>query len=76
MEDKTVYDPIMYSEEEIECIENHIEKQFGELGEVFHEIVSPDIHVDIWIINPTPKHNYYTLVTMGMGAREMDVPEK
>ena len=37
--------------------------------------MSPDIHVDICIIPPRRDHDYYTLVTMGMGAHEMDVPE-
>ena len=40
----------------------------------FHEIVSPDIHVDIYIIEPTAEKNYYTLVTLGMGAHWMNVP--
>jgi hypothetical protein len=55
-------------------LEKHIEKYFGSYKNVFHEIASPDIHVDIAVIEPTPKRNYYVLVTMGMGARKMDVP--
>ena len=35
---------------------------------------SPDIHVDIYIIEPTRKRNYYTLITSGMGAHRMNVP--
>ena len=76
MQDDAVYNPIMYSEEQMNYVENHIEKHFGKFDEILHEIVSPDIHVDICVIKPSRKHNYYTLVTMGMGAREMDVPEK
>ena len=41
-----------------------------------HEIISPDIHVDIAVIEPTNKRNYYTLVTMGMGAHRMNVPQE
>jgi hypothetical protein len=41
---------------------------------VYHEIASPDIHVDIALIEPTEQRNYYTLVTMGMGAHRMNVP--
>lgn len=44
------------------------------MSECFHEIVSPDIHIDVAIIEPTPERNYYTLVTMGMGAHRMSVP--
>ena len=65
----------LYTEGQLDCIENHIEKYFGKYDNVFHEIVSPDIHVDICIIAPTEERNYYTLVTMGMGAHRMNVPE-
>jgi tetratricopeptide (TPR) repeat protein len=70
------YDPEVYAEAELNCIEAHIEKYFGKYKNVFHEVVSPDIHVDIAVIEPTEKHNYYTLVTMGMGARPMTLPEE
>jgi tetratricopeptide (TPR) repeat protein len=68
--------PELYSDEEINCIEAHIEKYFGEFKNVFHEMVSPDIHVDIVIIEPVPERNYYVLVTMGMGAYKMNVPDE
>jgi len=63
-----------YSAEEIGAIDSYIAKNFGEFGEVLHEIVSPDIHVDIVMIKPTEERNYYTLVTMGMGAHRMNIP--
>jgi len=66
----------MYSEEEILSVSEHIEKYFGKYGNVFHEIVSPDIHVDIAIIEPSDERKHYTLVTMGMGAHGMNVPKK
>lgn len=68
--------PEIYSDEEIEIVEKHIEKYFGGFQNVFHEIFSPDIHVDICIIEPTPERHYYTLVTTGMGAHKMNVPEE
>lgn len=68
------YDPMVYEEEEMDALEAHIEKYIGSGHNVFHEIVSPDIHVDIYIVEPTPERNYYTLVTVGMGARPMNVP--
>ncbi len=70
------YDPEFYTEQEVEAIENHIERYFGPFDEVLHEIVSPGIHVDICVIKPNAARNYYTLVTMGMGAHEMNVPEQ
>ena len=72
---KEEYNPDVYSEEDLDAIERHIEEHFGPFKNVFHEIASPDIHVDIVIIEPTPQRNYYTLVTVGMGARKMDIPE-
>lgn len=64
-----------YDENELDFLENHIIKYFGEFTEVFHEMVSPDIHVDIAIIPPDDKRNFYTLLTMGMGAYKMSVPD-
>ena len=57
--------PEVYTEEEMEAVEGHIEEYFGEFENVFHEIVSPDIHVDICVVPPTEERDYYTLVTMG-----------
>ena len=70
------YNPETYSDEELDALERHIEKHFGFFKNVFHEIASPDIHVDIVIIEPTPERNYYVLITMGMGARKMNTPEE
>lgn len=69
------FSPELYSKEEIEAVEAHIQQYFGPFDQVFHEIFSPDIHVDIAVIPPNAQHNYYTLVTMGMGAHYMSVPE-
>ena len=68
--------PEAYTEEEMTAVEGHIEQYFGEVESVFHELVSPDIHVDICIVPPSEKRDYYTLVTMGMGAHRMKVPEE
>ena len=68
------YNPVVYSKEELNTLEQHIEKYFGPFKNVFHEIASPDIHVDIVIIEPTPERNYYVLITTGMGARKMNTP--
>jgi hypothetical protein len=64
----------IYSAEELKALEAHIEKYFGSYRNVYHEVASLDIHVDIAIIEPCRRRNYYTLITMGMGARKMNVP--
>lgn len=66
----------LYTEEEMETVEEHIKKHFGKFDHVFHELVSPDIHVDICVVPPSEERDYYTLVTMGMGAHQMNVPEE
>ena len=68
--------PEVYTEEEMSAIEEHIKNTFGEFEHVFHELVSPDIHVDICMVPPSKERSYYTLVTMGMGAHRMNVPEE
>lgn len=67
--------PELYTEEEIEALESHIEEHFGNYSRVLHEIFSPDIHVDVCLIEPDEERDHYILVTMGMGAHVMNVPE-
>ena len=69
-------EPEVYSEDEMSAIEQHIQSTFGAFDQVFHELDSPDIHVDICVVPPSERRNYYTLVTMGMGAHRMNVPEE
>ena len=69
-------EPEVYTEDEMSAIEQHIKNTFGEFENVFHELVSPDIHVDICVVPPSEERDYYTLVTMGMGAHRMNVPEE
>ena len=68
--------PEMYEQEDWDAVEAHMERYFGPCDNVFHEIMSPDIHVDIYIMKPTPQRNYYVLSTFGMGAHRMNVPEE
>ncbi|WNY24730.1 immunity protein Imm33 domain-containing protein [Methanolapillus millepedarum] len=72
------FSPELYEEDEINAIEEHIETYFGSFETVFHEIVSPDIHVDICVIPPDKEsgRDFYTLITMGMGAHLMNVPRE
>ena len=69
-------EPELYTEDEMSAIEQHIQNTFGDFENVFHELVSPDIHVDICVVPPSKERDYYTLVTMGMGAHRMNVPEE
>ena len=74
--DVSFSEPEVYTEDEMKIIENHIQQYFGKFENVFHELASPDIHVDICVVPPSEERDYYTLVTMGMGAHRMNVPEE
>ena len=65
---------LLYSKKDLSIIEKHIKKYFGHYDIVYHEIYSPDIHLDIIRIDSTPKHNYYTFITLGAGAYKMNIP--
>lgn len=65
----------LYTPKELETLEAFIQKNFGECETVFHEVVSPDIRLDIAVLPPTPAHDFYTLITMGMGAYRMKIPK-
>ncbi|MCM1054615.1 MAG: suppressor of fused domain protein [Bacteroides sp.] len=76
MTDAPDFGPELYTAEEEELVKKHIERHCGKIEKIFHEIYSPDIRVDICVIPPAKKRDYYTLVTMGMGAHRMNVPEE
>ena len=65
-----------YSEKEMQEFECFIQENFGEFKDVLHEIFSPDVHLDIVMVPPTDDDPYYKMITMGMGAYAMHVPEK
>ena len=65
----------VYTTEEMEAVQAHIDHHFGTSHLVFHELISPDIHVDVCVIFPAEGRDYITLVTMGMGAHRMNVPQ-
>ncbi len=64
----------IYTQEEMKQFENYIEDNFGKFM-VYHELYSPDIHVDILVIPPTEDCYYYKLITEGVGAYKMNVPD-
>ena len=66
----------LYTDSEIDEIDSFICEAFGEYKNVFHEIASPDIHLDVCIVEPTEDDPFYKLVTMGAGAYRMNIPEK
>lgn len=61
-------------EASLEQIDAHINKHLGKPGGVFHELVSPTVHIDVHMVEPTPERNFYTLVTSGMSDKPMNGP--
>jgi hypothetical protein len=53
----------------------HIEKCIGPVEPVLHEIISDVVHLDVLVVKPTATRPFYTLVTAGMSALPMNVPE-
>lgn len=65
-----------YDEKEIMGLEYLIMKQFGAFEVVNVEQTSEEMEVKIAVIPPQQENEYYTLVTMGLGAYEMNVPDE
>lgn len=65
-----------YTKQEYLEVEKYIEKNFGEIKYVIHEEVLDNLHIDIAVIPPNKKENYYKLITIGMGACKMKLPEE
>jgi hypothetical protein len=60
----------------IEAVTGHFERHVATIDVVFHEIVSPYVHVDVHHIPPGAGRNHHVLFTTGMAERPMAVPEE
>ena len=60
-----------------EAVTKRFEELFpGRRSFVFHEILSDLVHIDVYILEPTEKENYYVLYTTGMSDRPMTLPQE
>jgi hypothetical protein len=64
----------MGDEQTIERISRHIEEHLGPVANVFHELVSDLVHIDVHVVEPTDERPFYTLITTGMSDRPMTAP--
>ena len=62
------------SDSSMEAISDHIEKHIGPIGNVWHEIISDLVHIDVHQVAPTEDRPYWTLITSGMSDRPMQAP--
>lgn len=60
----------------IDAVDAHITRTLGEPEFVYHEIISDQVHVDVYIIPPSKERPYQVLVTSGMSERAMTMPEE
>lgn len=63
------------SARDLEVLSNHIEKHWGCVAEVFHEVVSEYAHIDLHISPANDSRPYHIVVTTGMSDRPMELSE-
>jgi hypothetical protein len=59
----------------MDAIIGHVERHIGQVANVFHETVSPHVHIDILHVLPTSTRPCQVLVTCGMSSKPMNAPE-
>ena len=65
---------LLLSDKDLNTFEKMVSGRIGNYDQVIHEIVSPDLHIDVIPVPPSENRDYYTLITMGMGGYRMPVP--
>ena len=56
-------------------ISAHVEAHIGQIAMVFHEKVSPLVHIDVLHVAPTADSPYHSLITCGMSDAPMHLPD-
>lgn len=64
-----------YSANELQAVENHIIKHFGSISQKVHVEECENLDLYLYVINPTKEKYYYTVITCGMGAYKMELPD-
>jgi hypothetical protein len=59
----------------IDAVSEHVERHIGTVDDVFHELISPTVHLDVLRVSPRDERPWHTLVTCGMSVRPMSAPE-
>ena len=63
------------STRDLESVSEHIARWWGDAPEVFHEIVSDYVHIDLTVVPASDDRPYHSVVTTGMSDRPMNAPE-
>lgn len=64
-------EPAVGDPELIDAVTAHVERHVGPVEDVFHELVSFGVHVDVLRVAPAGERPWHTLVTCGMSGRPM-----
>ena len=59
------------SARDLAVLSNHINRWWGDVPEVFHEIVSEYVHIDLHIVPASSERPYHVAITTGMSDRPM-----
>lgn len=59
----------------LDAVTAHVERCFGPVASVLHELVSDHVHLDILLVEPTDDRPWWVLVTCGAGALPMTMPD-
>jgi uncharacterized protein YegJ (DUF2314 family) len=62
-------DPVL-----MEGVQAHLEQHLGKLPAVFHELVSPSAHIDLYPFPANTGRNFHVVATTGMAERPMQLP--
>ncbi|RYD26232.1 MAG: suppressor of fused domain protein [Verrucomicrobiaceae bacterium] len=60
----------------LDAVDEHISRHLGKVENVFHEIVSTTVHIDVHIVPATASRPWISLVTSGMSDIPMSAPER
>ncbi|QDH71274.1 suppressor of fused domain protein [Marilutibacter alkalisoli] len=59
----------------MEGVGDHLERHFGKIPRVFHEIVSPSAHIDLYPYPATVQRPFHVIATTGMAEKPMQLME-
>lgn len=69
------FTPAAGSDETIDAVVKHLAAHVGHPDNVFHELVSDKVHLDVHIVPPSERFPFVTLCTSGMSDLPMTVPK-
>jgi len=63
-----------FPEDTDEAVAAHVEMHLGSVRQVWRELISDAVHIDVLQVEPSEERPFWTLVTCGMSRMAMDAP--